>query len=609
MNGPRKPRPFLLAVLLFLPTLAASSAAAEGVFAVQGADLWGGPGAKGAGTAGSRYETVVHITSQTAAAGTVDFWVKGSLAATVAFSLPALGAIEVPTPALLEGAGAYLYRVRADVSVTAWSETYNDTPAGRFGVSFRTFAVTEFLGAGDEANGGGVEASTAQALGHARTNVGLLCNPGSLLPCQVEVSAFDGGALLGSGTLNGDPGAAAQAALSALVPATAERSGLLVRFRVLSGSALPYVIKNDNLTSDGTAVPVSVIRGSFSTAPGISFFTATPASGCGPLSVTLSWATVGAVRVNISGVAGDLLATGTATTTIASTTDLVLTAFSASGEAATRPVRVTVLPPSTPPTPAPASGTTIPGGTLIGVLPVSGTNVSVSFTRHDSTGSTFLVSGSSYTYTAGTAAGIDVVELTSSAACGSATATFTATVSTSLAPVITTFVADPSASCRTNNNIVLHWATENALSVSLVGLMSGLTTSGSTVFSYTDLDLSKSFTLQALGYGGKKVTATLTVPVDVALEYPVVSPVLFNSDTVTNTPISITNVTDLTKLNFFVVQNPSGGAFFFSPGGPPGGTSYYRTGSRGGVTDIIRVTFHNGCGNSYAEFRVNVNPE
>jgi hypothetical protein len=593
-----------LAAVLFLSLPAASPLRAEGTFAAQGTDLWGGPGAKGTGVAGSLFDTIVHVTSSSAATGTIEFWAGGSLAAISAFSIPALGVANVPTPDALSGMGAFLFRVRSDTSVSAWSETFNDTASGRFGVSFAAVAASDLLNAGDEANGGGADASTSTAQGRARTNVGVLCNPGSVGACQLEVASFDDGALLGTGTITAPAGSAAQASLATLVVASAERSGLGLRLRLVAGTGSPYVIRNDNLTSDGTAIPLSVLRGSFSTAPAISFYTGSPVSGCGPLSVTLSWSTVGAVRVAISGVSGDLPPAGITTATILTTTDLVLTAFSATGQTATQPIRVTILPPSAPPTPTPASGALQPGGTITGVLPFQGTGVTTTFTRHESTGSTFVISGNTYKYTAGSTTGTDVVQLVNHGGCGAATATFTATVSAPGPPQIISFYADPASSCLTNNNIFLNWATANATSVSISNYPDAVPITGSVVISYppSDTDPSKTFTLTAKGPGGKNATAKVTVPVDPSLEYPAVSPASVVVGPLDNVTVTVTGVVRTDFMYYNVVQMPSGGYFLFRSDG----NCTYHAGQQSGVVDVIWITYYNGCGNSRAEFRATV---
>ena len=604
MKGIRLTGALSLAAMLLLSPLCSPPLKGEEAFAAQGTDLWGGPGAEGVGAAGSRYDTVVHVRSSAAAAGSVDVWTGGSLVATVSFSIPPQGVANIPAPDPLAGTGSFLYRVRSDASVSAWSETYNDTPAGRFGVSFSALSASDLLNAGDEANGGGADASSSTTLGRARTNVGVLCNPLSGVACQVEVSVYDGGALLGTGSLTAAVGSASQSSLATLVPASAERAGLGLRMRFLTGTGTPYVIRNDNLTSDGTAIPLSVLRGSFSTAPTIGYFTGAPLSGCAPVSVALSWSTVGAVRVSISGVSGDLPPSGSTTATVLTTSDLVLTAFSSTGQTASQPIRVTVLAPSQPPTPNPASGTVAPGGTISGILPYQASGVTATFTRHDSTGSTFVITGNAFKYTAGSAAGTDVVQLSNDTGCGAATAIFTATVSLPGPPQILSFYADPPSSCRAANNIVLYWATANATSATLSNYAEAIPVTGSVVASYppSDFDPAKTFTLTAKGPGGKNATASLTVVVDSAVEYPVVSPSTISAGVMDNVTVSVSGVTQMENVGFWFVQNQSGGAFY-----PTGtGTYMYHAGPYAGATDVVWVTFRNGCGYAHTEFRATV---
>jgi hypothetical protein len=266
---------------------------------------------------------------------------------------------------------------------------------------------------------------------------------------------------------------------------------------------------------------------------------------------------------------------------------------------------VTVQAPGISPTPVPASGTTLTRGTITGLLPVAGSNVTVTFLRQDSTGSTFVVNGNAFTYTAGTATGTDVVQLSTPAACGTATGTFTATVTaTPGPPKIVSFIADPATSCRLNNNIMLHWVTENATSASIDAATEPIPTSGAYGFSYppTDLDPSKTYVLTANGPGGKSAKASLTVKVDASLEYPTVSPASATVHSQDNLGLTVGGVVNTQYLNLYVVQMPSGGSVYFNSVG-----SYtYHAGMVGGVTDIIWITYHNGCGTAHAEFRANV---
>ncbi len=598
------------AALVVLALLSpAPPAAAQGTFAAaQGTDLWGGPGAKGTGNQGARFDTTVTVSALANATGTIDFYVAGAVAATVPFTIPGRGVAQVSAPAALDGMGAFLYRVRSDSSVSAWSETYNDTPGGRFGLSISTFTASDFLGAGDEASGGGADASTQASAGRARTNVGVLCNPLSSKSCRIEVAAFDAGVLLGTGTVDAIPGSAAQKSLADLAPAAAGHSGLAIRVRVQSGSAQPYAIKNDNQTSDGSQIPLSVTRGAFSTAPIIKAYSIAPLTGCSPQTVTVTWETSGAVRVTITGVAGDLPPTGSTSATIVASADVVLTAYADSGETSSMTRRVNVLPPTDPPTPTPDSATVVYGGVITGVLPVSVAAVTSAFTQQQSTGSSFTVSGSTFTYVGGTTAGTDIVTITTQGTCGPASATFTATVVAPGSPIITSFYSDPATSCQLNNNIVLSWTTANAVRVDLTGYPFSLPANGSQGFSYppTDTSTSKTYTLTAYGAApGQKATKTITVPVDPTLEYPVVTPNQADVKAGTSITLNITGVTHAAYLNWYIYAMPSGGYFVCNLGAF---TCTYQAGPQPGVTDIVRITYHNGCGATFDTFKANVTP-
>ena len=385
-----------------------------------GTDLWGGPAAKGIGT-NARFDTNIYVSSVGAASGSIDFLLGGATLASVPFTVSTRGVAVVAAPAAVDGMGAFFYHVRSDASVNAWSETYNDTPAGRYGTVSTAFPVSDFLTPGDEAWGGGADASSSVAAGRARTNVGVLCSPLSTQGCTVEVAAFDAGSPAGVGQIFSVPGGVGQQSLAALLPGTAEKSKLSLRFRMLTGAGLPYAIKNDNLTSDGSNLSLSVSRGAFSTAPVIASFTISPSSGCSPLTVTATWSTTGADHVNITGAAGDLATSGTATFTVVSAGDITLTAVALSGATTTSTRKITLQAPANPPTPTPSTATVGMGQVVTGSIPVAytGTLVTITFDKHDSTGSTFTVNGNQFTYTAGSTTGTDVVRLTvPGGACG-----------------------------------------------------------------------------------------------------------------------------------------------------------------------------------------------
>jgi hypothetical protein len=579
---------------LAFPTWAAAPA---------GTDLWGGPAARGSG-ASATFDTTITISSLGAANGSIDYLVGGAVVAAMSFSLTGQGSTSIPTPAALTGMGAFLYHVRSDSSVSAWSETYTDSPSGRYSTSFPSFPLSDFLTSGDEAWGGGADASSSTAPGRAHTNVGVLCSPLAAQGCNVEWAAFIDGTLVGSAVMYAAPGSAAQQALSGLIPGTTEVSGLGLRARVSSGSAAPYAVKNDNLTSDGAGIPLSVVRSAFSTAPSINSFTITPTTGCSPLTAFATWTTTGADHVNVTGAAGDLPASGATNITAVASGDIVLTAVASSGATATQPKRVTVNPATDPPTPSPASVVTGAGLTATGVLPINVGAVTARFTRQDSTGSTFAVTGNQYTYVAGTATGTDIVTLTSQGFCGPATATFTAQVVDPGTPVITSFTADPPRGCGATTNVVLAWTTENASGVKIDLAPSAYTFSpnGATGVTITG---STTANLTAIGAYGSSDTATasLLIPVDAQPYVPLLSPnSILTQTTSPLTLITVTGVPDPTQLRVLVLQNRSGSLFETTP--TPNVFAYV-PGFKAGV-DVFRIFYINGCGEMYAEFTATV---
>ncbi len=588
-------------VALFVAALALASPAPAA--APAGTDLWGGPAAKGSG-ASATFDSTITISSLGEANGSVDYIAGGAVVAAVTFSLTGQGSVSLPTPDALSGMGAFLYHVRSDSSVNAWSETYADSPDGRYSTSFPSFAVSDFLTAGDEAWGGGADASSSTAPGRARTNVGVLCSPLAAQGCNVEWAAFAGGTLVGSAVMYAAPGSAAQQPLASLVPGTAEQASLGLRARVSSGSAMPYAVKNDNLTSDGAGIPLSVVRSAFSTAPVIDSFTITPTTGCSPLTAFATWTTTGADHVNVTGAQGDLPASGSTNITAVASGDVVLTAVAASGATATQPRRVTVNPPTDPPTPSPSSIVTGAGVTSTGVLPINVGAVTAVFTRQDSTGSTFTINGNQYTYVAGSVTGTDVVTLTSQGFCGPATATFTAQVVDAGTPVVTSFTADPPRGCGATSNIVLSWTTQNSsgVRIDIAPSTYAFSPNGSTGVTITG---STTANLTAFGaYGSSDTTtASLLIPVDPQAYVPLLSP---NSIlTTTNAPytlVTVTGVPDPTQLRVLILQNQSGSLFETTA---TLGVYAYVPGFKAGV-DVFRIFYINGCGEMYAQFTATV---
>lgn len=601
----RKTASFLVvAVLLALAAVAPASPreGAAALAASQGTDLWGGPGAKGAGAQGSQFDTIVYVTSAASAAGAVDFWTGGSIVTTAPFTVPANGVAAIAAPAALSGKGAFAYNVRSDAAVTAWSETYNDSSSGRFGVSLSAALPSELLVPGDEATGGGADVSSSTEPGRARSNVGVVCAGMATQSCRVEVAVFSAGSLAGTGIVESMPGGAAQSSLESLVPASAGKPALALRLRLLSGAGLPYVIRNDNRTSDGTAIPLAVKRGAFSTAPVILSFTASPASGCAPLATTFSWQTTGAAKVSITGVGNDLPANGSVSSTVNASGDFVLTATSLTGQSAVRPLQVTITPSVPAPTPAPANVTAATSGVTTGVLPAGTGPVTVEFVKHESSGSTFTVQGTSWVYTAGVTPGTDIVRITATGSCGSASADFTAHIVPPGAARVVRFESIPQRGCGPTTNILLSWETENALGVSVSGFDDFFVANGGVEDTITE---TTSYTLTARGRDDSTDTATLTIPVDPQLYFPILNPGAANVAAGTAVVINVdpASVPLLTGVRWTVVQNKSG--FSFSPDPVTPGRFNYRAGAYTGI-DIIRFLWVNGCGIGYTDFTSSV---
>lgn len=601
----RKTASFLvIAVLLAVASAApaAPRAGATALAASQGTDLWGGPGAKGPGAQGSQFDTIVYVTSATPAAGAVDFWSGGSIVATTPFTVPANGVAALAAPAALAGRGAFAYNVRSDAAVTTWSETFNESSMGRYGVSLAAVPPSELLGPGDEATGGGADVSSSTEPGRARTNVGVVCASTATQACRLEVAVFSNGFLAGSGVVESIPGGAAQSSLEGLVPASSGKPALALRLRLLSGAGLPYVIRNDNKTSDGTAIPLAVKRGAFSTAPVILSFTASPASGCAPLQTTFSWQTTGAAKVSITGVGNDLPANGSVASTVNASGDFVLTATSLTGQSAVKPLQVTITPSTPVPTPAPATVTAASGGVVTGILPAGTGPVTVEFVQHESSGSTFTVQGTSWIYTAGITPGTDIVRLTATGSCGPASADFTANVVPPGAPRIVRFESIPERGCGASTNILLTWETENALGVHVSGYDDFFVANGGVEATITG---TSNFTLTARAQDGSTDTAMLTVPVDPQLYFPILNPGAANVAGGATVQINVdpASVPSLSGLRWTIVQFQSQGSFSPDPVVP--GRFNYRAGPYTGI-DIIRILWVNGCGIGYTDFTSNV---
>lgn len=249
------------AAVLALATLFGSSANAASF----PHETWGGPGARGSGAAGSVYSTVVTVgdgPARQGADGQLVFFAAGEAVESVAFLVPPGGTVRVTAPEALQGLGAFLVRALSSKAITLWTETRNETPSGRFGVSVPGFAAHETLSAGDVALLAGGSGVTDAA--GARSNVGFLCLHGRACEAEVVVSGPDG-AEIGRGALRAEPLAVVQKALAELVPKAAGREGLALRVAGVRGRLRPYAVRNDNRTSDGVLVPATIDRSEGST--------------------------------------------------------------------------------------------------------------------------------------------------------------------------------------------------------------------------------------------------------------------------------------------------------------------------------------------------------
>ncbi len=608
MTRDRKYFGILAAMLVLGAGVFSAAARADGSRELaESSELWGGPAAVGAGVGGSRFESSIYITSASKTSGTLDYYLGGSLVASTKFDASPDAVTVLSCPSLLDDKGAFLYHIRAQAPVSAWSETYNDTPEGRFGVSMTAFRTSDFLNPGDLALGGGVQTYSAAGNGKARTNAGIICSPNAAQSCQAEVSLFKNGVFVGRSLLEAVPGSVKQASLASLIPASAESSGLAVRFGVFAGPAQPYVIRNYNDSHDGVSIPLTVGRNAFSTAPIINRFSADPAEGCAPLATTLTWSTTGAVRVIISGITNDLPVNGSIGATISKTSEFLLTAFSATGESSSRTLRVSILPATPTPVPQPSVDSTSPGGLIRGYLPSGIQHVAWEFLQQQSTGSKFeLAANNTFTYTAGTTLGTDIIQFTVTGSCGPETATFTAQVVKPGAPTILIWEADPFRGCSPAQ-IVLHWITKDAKSVKITGTGNDLydfQTSGSYP---VELTATTTFNLTAYSSAGTSISKELKVIVDDGPVYTTVTPQLVQlrpSESVLVRASVSPASTPLDQVAYYFRQNQSRGSFI--PTGEKG-VFRYTAGWYSGE-DMVEVGVRNGCGVVFTQFRATVLP-
>jgi hypothetical protein len=243
------------------------------------------------------------------------------------------------------------------------------------------------------------------------------------------------------------------------------------------------------------------------------------------------------------------------------------------------------------------------GSSVNGKIPATSFPVTTSFDKQESTGSTFTVTGTSWTYVSGTTTGTDVVRITVKGPCGDVSSTFTVTVQESGPPIITRFEADPMAGCGPSANIVLSWATLNAVKVSIpeVTTAQSFPPNGATGVT---ISASSTFTLIAYNAAGESIASGLTVPVDPQFYVPVLDMDFLVVPRFGSAIITATGVPDLTLLRIVYVKNDSGGSLQY--GGTPGQFAF--SAGSGTGEDIFRIFYTNGCGSAFAELHITVTP-
>ena len=227
--------------------------------------------------------------------------------------------------------------------------------------------------------------------------------------------------------------------------------------------------------------------------------------------------------------------------------------------------------------------------------------MSYAFLQQGSTGSTFTLNGSAWTYVAGSTPGTDVVRLTATGVCGPVTADLTITVLAPGAPTITSFTAYPLLGCSPQN-VSFTWTTKDADSVTLTGVPFSLVPNGIWGMTLTTLGQTP-FTLTAHGLNGKTSSETLNVEIDPLLPAPILTP---GSVVIAAGASLVVNLTGVppSRINGVTIsrhQYQTGGIFLAT--GP--GTFLYTAGTVPG-TDIYRVYDVNGCGAAYATFQATV---
>ncbi len=188
------------------------------------------------------------------------------------------------------------------------------------------------------------------------------------------------------------------------------------------------------------------------------------------------------------------------------------------------------------------------------------------------------------------------------AACGGASAEFTAHVVLPGEPRILSFEAIPERGCAPSTNFLLTWRTENAIGVYVSGLDENYVANGGVEVTLTT---TTSFVLTAYSLDGAETTATVEVPIDPQLYVPTITPgaVAVAGGEQRIIDVNPASVPSLDGVRFAVVQMQSRGMFSRDLNVP--GRFIYRAGPYTGI-DIIRILWVNGCGIGYTDFTANV---
>jgi hypothetical protein len=343
--------------------------------------------------------------------------------------------------------------------------------------------------------------NTDHLSGSASTTVTIMANsPVSILVFQATPSSIAPG---GTSTLNW----AVQNATSVTI------SGVTGTLTVPSGSTQvsPSTTTTYTLTATGqgnstvTATTVVTVTANPVVLPQIIMFNGSPLSITAGGSSTLSWTTVNAASVNISGLGAEPLNGSVSTGALNTTTTYTLTATASNGNTVQAVITITVAPASIPQvvvfTASPqtiSAGQTsqlcwqVNGATTINISNGVGTNVPANSCQTVSPQTTT-------TYT-----------LTATNATGSINASVTINVGSTM---ILQFSANPEFSPSQGLPVVLTWQTSNATSVSLVGgdmqsSPANLPVNGSFTVNPND---NATYTLIAYGPGGSTVSAVISV--------------------------------------------------------------------------------------------------